>query len=273
MSEYKGFRFGVRSFTAAKASPLAEIVSAELSREPGDLPALDLIELGAVYVNEARALDPSLPVRPGDAVRVHASPRRFPRPKDLGSRILNETADTLLIEKPANFPTEPTVDNSRENLMAALDELRGQRHSLVHRLAPESEGLLLVAKTEAAAERLARAFAEGRVARGYVAYLEAPVKIGPHADGALEIKSCLEQRAETSQITENRTIWIVSGRPLSVCYRIELVFASMRPKEVREHFKACGAPILGDKASGSRIELLDERGKATMAFLATSLEA
>lgn len=269
MNDYKGFRFGVRALTAGQTGSLVEIVARELSREPGDLPALDLIELGAVYVNDVRVLEPSQNVRFGDALRLHTSPRRFSRPAEL--RILAETSDTLLIEKPAGLPSEPTVDNAKESLIAALDEMRGQRHFLVHRLAPESEGLLLVAKTEAAAERLARAFAEGRVARGYVAYLEAPVKVGPHLNGALEIKSCHEQRAETSQITENRTTWKIPGAPLSVCYRVELVFKSLRPKEVREHFDTCGAAILGDKSS--RIQLVDERGKAALAFLATSLEA
>ena len=269
MSEYKGFRFGVRTLTAGETGSLVGIVSRELSREPGDLPALDLIELGAVYVNDLRVLDPARIVSAGESLRLHTSPRRFPRPPEI--RILAETSDTLLVEKPAGVPSEPTVDNARETLIAALDELRGQRHFLVHRLAPESEGLLLVAKTEGAAERLARAFAEGRVKRGYVAYVESPVKVGLHLNGALEIKSCVEQRAETNRITENRTALLVVGQPLDVCYRVELVFTSLRPKEVREHFDACGAPILGDKSS--RIQLLDEREKSAIALLATSLEA
>jgi 23S rRNA-/tRNA-specific pseudouridylate synthase len=276
--DFKGFRHGVRTLVCKNATSLSEIVASQLNHEKelGPLSALDLIEMGSVYVNEQRSMNSTQLVKPGDQLRIHTSPRRFPCPPELLSRIVSETQDTLLIEKPVGLPTEATADNARENLIAFLEEARGQRLFLTHRIASESEGLVLIAKNSAAQARVTQAFAEGKIERLYVAYTEGPVRKGEHLPSetlSLNVLSCDEQIGATSLISENRKTWHVSGRPVSSYYRIELQFTLARPREIREYLARSGAAILGDRAFGSRYELTDsESGKASYAFQVKELK-
>ena len=268
----KGFRPGVRTLINQKSSTLLEFVAEEIAKEPPTLQlgVLDLIELGSVYVNEIRTLNPNRRLKPGDTVRIHSSPRRFSPPADLPARMIAETDDYLLLDKPAGLPVEPLVDNVKENLISFLEDLRGQRFFLVHRLSPESEGLLVVAKSQVAAAHISRAFAEGRVKRIYAAYVETPVTSGP--DESIRILSTNELKAETNVLSENRTTWNIIGEPISVAYRLEVEFMNARPKDVRAYLASQGAPIIGDHLHGSQRKLIDaSTGKPAMAFKAISL--
>ncbi len=268
----RGFRPGVRIATSRRATTLLELVVEELAKAPppSRLNALDLIDLGAVYVNDGRSLNPNHPLKPGDTVRIHTEPRRFTPPTDLLARILSETDDYLVLEKPPGLPVEPLVDNVKENLISFLEDLRGQRLFFVHRLDPESEGLLAVAKSQTAAAKLSKAFAEGRVKRLYAVYTESPISV--QGDDVIRILSINELNAETNVLTENRTMWEIKGAPIQRAYRLEIEFTKARPKEIRSFFASLGTPIIGDRAMGSARELLDPRtGKHTLALKALSL--
>lgn len=302
--EYKGFRYGVKKVSVAQPISLVELVAGELSREAVsiDSSSLDLLDLGAVYVNEERCLSPSRALKPGDEVRIHARPRRFPCPIDLSSRIVSESEDSLLIEKPAGLPPEPTVDNVKENLLSFLEDLRGQRYFLTHRLAQESEGLVLVAKSLEAAARISKAFGDGQVRRVYSAYVEAPVETGSHtlpapAPAGIEavnvvVSTCEEQRGLTNVVSEAHHTWLVTGLEgetdvvdlvssdragtvgsgIDLRYRIQLESLRARPKEIRAWLATMGAPVLGDRANGSRVAVVDPRTqKPTFAFVTISL--
>ncbi len=271
---------------------LTDIVADQLFQQPSPigLTALDLIELGAVYVNGERSLNPARSLKPGDEVRIHSAPRRYSPPADLSARILAESQDTILVEKPPGLPAGATVDNVRENLLCFLEDIRGQSLFISHHIEIEDEGLMLIAKTHEAARRIESAFRQSKVnangngnekiQRTYVAYVEKPIDLGriiihgvQGADGVhLIVVSCLEQRASTQLIAEGRTSWKVVEKPLDVVYRLELEFQVARPKQVREFLASLGAPILGDRACGSPHTLLDAiTGKSAMAFRAIHL--
>jgi len=271
--EYQGFRHGVKTVTCGRATTLGELVAAELAAAAPTASAsspLDLIELGAVYVNEERSLNPARPLHPGDGVRIHTAPRRFACPADLARRILTETEDLLLVEKPAGLPSEPTVDNVNENLLSFLNDLRGQNFFLTHRLAPESEGLVLIAKNPDAATRITQAFAAGKIRRQYAAYVERP----PRAVSSrlFTILALEELRSETNLVSEGRQAWRIDGAPIGSFCRLQIEFTMARPKEVRAELARLGAPLLGDRAHGSRVQLVDSStGKAGIAFRALNL--
>lgn len=267
---YKGFRPGVRTIVNRKPTTLLEFTVDQLAKAPAasQLSALELIELGSVYVNEDRILNPNRRLDPNDEVRIHTDPRRFTPPSDLSARILTETEEFILFDKPAGLPVEPLIDNVKENLISFLEDLRGQRFYLVHRLAPESEGLLLIAKSNAAAARISRAFAEGRVKRIYAAYVESPVS----SESDIRILNTAKLDAETNILSEGRTTWMIKGDSVKVSYRLEIEFTSSRPKDVRAFLASQGAPVIGDQTHGSCYELIDATtGKSAMAFKAISL--
>lgn len=266
------FRQGVLTVAAEASSRLVDFVAARITAMPIPplLDALELIELGAVYVNAQRSLNAICSVQVGDEVRIHTEPRRFPAPGDLAARIIAENEDSLLIDKPSGIPTEPTTDNLKENLLFFLEELRGQKLFLPQRLSQESEGLLLVAKNPVAMNRIRRKFAEGQIIRRYAGHVETPVATGEQR--GFTVLSCEERRGDTNLLTEGRHTWRVDGPPLSLCYRLEIEFRTPRPKKIREALAASGAAIIGDSAYGSRVPLVNAiNRKSAMAFLALSL--
>jgi 23S rRNA-/tRNA-specific pseudouridylate synthase len=271
-TEHKTFRQGVRAIVCERPMSLIDLVDFTLEQEKTRPPLtpLELIELGSLWVNEQRMLNPALMLTQGDEVRIHTLPRRFQQPKDLLERILAEDEDSLLIEKPAGLPAEPLPDNARENLVSFLEDVRGQSFFSTHRLEAESEGLMLIAKTLEAQSRLRKAFADGSIRRRYVAFVESLPAQEP--EPSMRIVSTDKLEARTNVITERRSSWEIEGKPLDLIYRLEIEFTSLRPKEVRQRLAALGSPVIGDEAHGSRCRLVDvSSGKPAMAFIASSL--
>lgn len=275
-----GFRPGVREFTVTTPLTLAEAIASELSNEQSqqNLDSLELIELGAAYINDVRSLNSSQLLRAGDRIRIHTDPRRYPLPSDLSSRIINETEDSLLVEKPIGLPPEPQVDNIKENLLSYLEDFRGQHLFLTHRLSTETDGLMLIAKSREAAERIIESFKLGTIQRRYVLYLEHSIKPGEYhihnIKRPLTVLSCEEQNDPTQLITENRKTWQVPGAPLQQRYRIEIEFSELRPQDVRSYFGEIKNPIVGDQNQGSHIRVIDsDTGRASLAFRAVLISA
>ncbi|GAX10434.1 hypothetical protein FisN_21Lh133 [Fistulifera solaris] len=140
-----------------------------------DLNALELMRLGAVWFLPFDApRDPSKgikPVRlfenrdlqPGDYLRVHHNPRRFPAVKkydwsafksyassDKPGIIVarNATKGWMVIDKPPNVPVHMTVDNSRENVASCLEEVLRSYVTTPQRLDQNTSGLLVVSTSK-----------------------------------------------------------------------------------------------------------------------------
>jgi 23S rRNA-/tRNA-specific pseudouridylate synthase len=273
-TESRGFRFGVRETKCAQNELLIDFVSLVLTKNPipAELTALELIELGSVYVNDVRTINPVQSLKPNDRVRIHTAPRRYSAPENLNSLIISESEDSILIEKPAGLPSEPQIDNLKENLLTFLEDRRNQKYFPIHRLETDSSGLMLLAKSPEAAALLSKAFSEGQVKRRFAAYTEAPLVPGRDDTDAIQILNCQQIKTSTSLVTEGRSSWLIQGEALRMFNRIEVEFTKVRPKDVRQHLSQLGAPILGDRLLGSRIELLDSiTMKSTVAFRALSL--
>jgi 23S rRNA pseudouridine1911/1915/1917 synthase len=293
---FRGYSYGVRHLEVSATSTLVDFVSRGILREGAELTALELIEMGAVYVNDQRSLSGSRDVETGDRVRVHTRPRRYPQPNDLLSRIVSEDDDVIVVDKPAGLPVHALVDNINENLISYLEDLRGGTLFITHRLDVETSGLVLLAKNPGAQARLNRAFADGSVKRTYAAFTLAPVPVGLHvhymepsprapktvsstpAEGwshcSLEVLCCDEMVAPTSVISEGRTVWTSqaenSEAPLTLArvYRLEIVLQTGRPQQIRAQLAALGAPIIGDVAYQSPLKLVDESGRSAVALRA-----
>lgn len=274
--DYKGFRFGVLEQTLESEQAglsLVDFVTLKLTplaRESGSLNSLELIELGSVYVNSERSLNPGRQLLNNDLVRIHSEPRRFKKPTHLLDFVTAENSDVLTVFKPAGLPTGPTVDNLRENLVSFLSDDRHQFLHQIHSIDAESEGLLVLAKSIASLESAKRAFAENRVTRTLVAFVERPVQPGTLGSNA-QVKSCEERPAPTFLVSEGFFTWHVQGDPLNTYYRIEIELKGGRPGEIREVLTNHGAPVLGDRKQGSSRTLIHpETLKPSMAFVTTS---
>ncbi|MGH9902677.1 MAG: pseudouridine synthase, partial [Pyrinomonadaceae bacterium] len=138
-----------------------------------------LIEEGEVIV-DARARKPSYKLRAGETVEVELTavvPRGELVPEDIPVEIFHEDDELLVVNKPAGMVVHPgagvpagTLANALQHHFRQLSTRAGLlRPGIVHRLDRETSGLIVVAKTETAHERLAEQFQLREVFKSYAA--------------------------------------------------------------------------------------------------------
>ncbi len=274
---YQGFRFGVIETVVSEAdeTPLSDLItvvaeklSHSLNHASTQLDALSLIELGSVYVNNERTLNPNRKIKTKDSLRIHAAPRRFPKPPDLRDRITEENSDFLFVLKPIGLPSEATIDNLNENLISYLMEERHQFLYPIHTLDTESEGLVALAKSPAAQTLAKQKFASNTVTRELVAFTEEPVQIGA-LSATTEVISSERQVGETSLLTEGAFSWLVEGQPLKTFARSEIRLSGGRPGDVRSLLGQIGHPVLGDRTQKSSRLIINAKNLKSSTALVT----
>src|SRR2546430_12386285 len=90
-------------------------------------------------------------------------------------KIIDETDDYIVVDKPAFLLTHPTKPDQRTTLWKELRDLlafeiaNGGQVSIVNRLDRETSGVVLVAKTSAAARRFGLLMQERRLQKEHLA--------------------------------------------------------------------------------------------------------
>ena len=130
------------------------------------VPALspeELVDLGAVWAghkgSKPRRVTQTTAVQPGDYLRAHTAPRRYAvTASDVA--VVHSGPDFTVVNKPRGVPVHPTVDNAKENVLSIINPDGREFPYLAapHRLDVETEGLLVLATTPAAAARIGAAF-------------------------------------------------------------------------------------------------------------------
>jgi 23S rRNA pseudouridine1911/1915/1917 synthase len=235
------------------------------------LPALSrsqckrLIQSGHVLCAGTILRDPSLRVRPGQhfIVMLPAAEPAKPVAQPIALEIRYEDTHLLVVDKPAGLVVHPAPGNPDGTLVNALiahcgTELSGiggvRRPGIVHRLDKDTSGLMVVAKTEAAHQALARDFASRRIDRAYAAFVW-----GIPQPSAGEIAGNIGR----SPVNRKKMAVVASGRgkPALTRYRIERAFggvaaliecrlATGRTHQIRVHCAHCGHALIGDGVYG-----------------------
>lgn len=220
-----------------------------------------LARAGCVTVNGVEAR-PAQRVRSGDVVLVCVPPPQAPgdlTPQDLPLSIIYEDAAVAVVDKPAGLPVHPGPGHPDGTLVNALlfhcPDIRGiggeLRPGIVHRLDRDTSGLLAVAKTQQAHQRLTeqmqrrvtlkeyRAVAVGIVtpAEGVI---DAP--IGRHPYHRQKMAAAADGRPAR---THYRTDAVGNGHTL-LTVRLE----TGRTHQIRVHLAHRRYPILGDAVYG-----------------------
>ena len=139
-----------------------------------------LIRGGAVSCGGEMASDPSQRAIPGETWRVELQPPVDSGlvAEDLEIAIVHEDRDLLIVNKAAGMVVHPAKGNWTGTLVNGLLHHCGKqllevgdirRPGIVHRLDKDTSGLLVVAKTERAADCLSRQFERRTVSRSYLA--------------------------------------------------------------------------------------------------------
>ena len=195
---------------------------------------------------------PDAPERTGRA-GLSAGDAAFAR-----SLVLYEDDEVLALNKPSGLAVQGGTKTTQhiDRLLSAWGE-GPQRPKLVHRLDRDTTGVLVMAKTPAAAARLAGAFAHRKAEKTYWAIvagqprpgqgtIELPLaKVGIGDRELMVPADAKEARAEAA-VTDYATLSRAAGRVSWLALRPH----TGRTHQLRAHMKAIGHPILGDRKYG-----------------------
>jgi 23S rRNA pseudouridine1911/1915/1917 synthase len=227
-----------------------------LQPEAGRGLILEWLRTGRVSVNGRAVAGEAHYLKRGDRVEWPGGSGREagPAAADLEwpPAVIHEDADILAINKPAGLPTNPSPAAGPGNVLTML-ERGGGRLFLVHRLDRDTSGLLLLARTPQARDRMLRAFRARRVGKLY----DAVVAGGPEREyGSLRMRLLAHPRRGSRRIepvrrggVEARTDYRLVER-FRGCARLEVQARSGRMHQVRAHLAAAGHYVLGDPIYG-----------------------
>lgn len=188
--------------------------------------------------------------------------------------ILGETEDFLAVDKPAGLLVHPTKPGGPRTLWDGLRDLLGYeictggQVSIINRLDRETSGVVLVAKSAAAARRAGLAMQRGEIRKEYQALVfgwpewahltvDAPIL----RKGEVMATEVWLERAVHETGAESRTDFLVEGLFQDAAGR-QFALVQARPltgrtHQIRVHLAHLGFPVVGDKiyARGSRLYL------------------
>jgi len=184
-------------------------------------------------------------------------------------KIIDETDDYIVVDKPALLLIHPTKPDQRTTLWKELRELlafeiaNGGQVSIVNRLDRETSGVVLVAKTSAAARRFGLLMQARRLDKEYLAIVsgwpdwktqivDAPMdRQGKHQHSAIWLKQVIHPKgaeAITEFHVEKRfTRSTSSGNEFAL---IRAIPKTGRTHQIRVHLASLGHAIVGDKIYG-----------------------
>lgn len=229
-----------------------------------------LIRAGRATVGGVTITDPSARVKLGVHVSLSVPPPADPRPQPqaIALDVVYEDAALIVVDKPAGLVVHPAPGNPDRTLVNALlahctGGLSGiggvRRPGIVHRLDKDTSGLMVAAKSDAAHQALAGAFAAHRIDRVYRAVVwgvpiprrgEIVGNIGRHP--ANRKRFTVVARGGKSALTRYRVTQVLGARASVVECRL----ATGRTHQIRVHMADLGHAIVGDTLyrSGARGE-------------------
>ena len=182
--------------------------------------------------------------------------------------IIYEDEYLMVINKKSGMVVHPAVGNYNHTLVNALmyylnlDTKNNIRPGIVHRLDKDTRGLMLVAKTEEALEKLSLMIKNKEVTRVYLALVWGIIK---HEKGTIDApigrdinnrqKYVVTNLNSKDSITHFKVLERYSDATL-----IECILETGRTHQIRVHMNYIGHPVVNDPVYGNR-KLFDNSGQ------------
>jgi len=221
-----------------------------------------LLDVGGVYVDGTRVKIASRAVRAGQAIeavlggaferatkQVGAAARHADEASLPPHEIVYEDEDVLVVEKPAGLLSAPTQESDRANLLALLRRRGGAAEPvhLVHRLDRATSGVLVFARTPAAAHSLGEALQRHDVRREYLG-----IVVGAPGAASLDLDAPIGGRPACTRVEVVERVGTLAA---VVRCRLE----TGRTHQIRIHLNGAGHPVIGDPRFPTRAPLRPPR--------------
>lgn len=225
-----------------------------------------LIGEGKVELDGQVATSASTKVKAGSSFLIHLPPPSDPQalPQDIPITVVYEDEHLVVVDKPAGMVVHPAAGNPDGTLVnALLHHCKGQlsgiggvaRPGIVHRIDKDTSGLLVVAKSDAAHEGLAKQFADHSLERAYLAVCgghpsppsgTVDARLG-RSDRDRKKMAVLPDDSTRGKhaVTHYKTLERLDNAALIEC-RLE----TGRTHQVRVHLASIGHALIGDPVYG-----------------------
>ena len=208
-------------------------------------------------------------LQPGETLTVHvqedASSEKIP-PVELPLDIIYEDGDILVVNKPADMPIHPSLNNyynSLANALAWYFEKQGKPFIFrcINRLDRDTSGLTIIAKHMLSAGILSTMVAQRHIHREYLAIVQGEITppqgtinapIGRKGDSIIE--RMVDYEKGEHAITHYQRIKYINGHSL-----LSIHLETGRTHQIRVHMKHIGFPLIGDTLYNPNLQLIQRQ--------------
>lgn len=217
----------------------------------------ELIELGAVYVNNYRQTKDKWILESNSVFRVHSKPRRYNCNYDWKSLVVFQNESFLVLNKPSGIPSHPSVDNALEDALTQTGLALKIPLLVTHRLDSLTSGLIVYGKQKSFVKSFNIQMLERQVQKKYVAVVESadplPKSLTHYMDPSPGTPKKLS--VDPKEFWEICKLEILEQKELSPGKKwVKINLLTGRTHQIRAQMAVLGAPIAGDKMYGAKSE-------------------